>query len=140
MFPPASSNRSKNSRSRGARTLASRTGRKLALVHVEAGQLDPARRQLAHALPDRLGGRAPVVLHPSLLDEVAVDGRVGGPMVAVPGHPDAARVDQLGVSGAGALELDMGVAEHDARRLDAREQLGVALVRLRKEALDVAPR
>ena len=71
MFPPASSNRSKNSRSRGARTLARRTGRKLALVHVEPGQLDPARRQLADALPDGPGRRLPVVLHAALLQACA---------------------------------------------------------------------
>src|SRR6185503_1272331 len=105
MFPPASSNRSKNSRSRGARTLASRTGRKLALVHVEPGQLDPARRQLADALPDGLGRRLPVVLHAALLQAVAVEHRVRSAMVAVPRHPDAARVDQLDAAGAGAREL-----------------------------------
>src|SRR5512132_3485311 len=115
MFPPASSNRSKNSRSRGARTLASRTGRKLALVHVETGQLDPARRQLADALPDGPGRRLPVVHHAPVLEAVAVEQRVGGAMVAVPGHSDAARVDQLDAARAGARELEMRVAEDDAR-------------------------
>src|SRR6185436_5868821 len=140
MFPPASSNRSKNSRSRGARTLASRTGRKLALVHVEPGQLDPARRQLADALPDGLGRRLPVVLHAALLQAVAVEHRVRSAMVAVPRHPDAARVDQLDAAWAGARELEMRVAEHDAWGLDAHEQLRVELARLREKALHVALR
>src|SRR5919108_2703275 len=93
MFPPASSNRSKNSRSRGARTFARRTGGTLALAHVEPCQLDTARRQLADALPHRGDRRLPVVLHAPVLDAVVVvHDRVRRTVVAVERHAHAAGV------------------------------------------------
>src|SRR5215203_1668592 len=140
MFPPASSNRSKNSRSRGARTFARRTGGTLALVHVEPGQLQTAGGQLRDPLPGRRGGRLPVIFHAPVLHAVTVDHRVGGAMVAVPGQSDAARVYQLDPGGAGADERKVRVAEHDPRRLDAHEELGIELGRLREEALHVVLR
>src|SRR6185312_3102589 len=131
MFPPASSNRSKNSRSRGARALASRTCRKLApragregraLADVEAGQLHAAGRELSHAVAHGGHRRLPVVLHPPELDPVAVDRRVRRAVVAVPRHSDAARVQQPGPARV-PLELNVRVAEHHAARADALEQL-----------------
>src|SRR5215210_1415608 len=113
MFPPASSNRSKKYLSRGARAFASRTGGKLALADVEPGHLHAAGRQLADACAHRRHRRLPVVLGPAALDAVAVDDRVGGAVVAVPGHPDAAGVEQLDAAGVGPLELHVRVPEHD---------------------------
>src|SRR5215217_3773860 len=104
MFPPASSNRSKNSRSRGARTLARRTGGNLALRDVESSQLHPARRELPDALAHGRHRGLPVVFDAPLLHAVTVDDRVGGAMVAVPRHPDAARVDELDAAGTPARE------------------------------------
>src|SRR3954452_8426771 len=123
MFPPASSNRSKKCRSRGARAFARRTGGKLALRHVEPGQLHAASRELADALAHRGHGCLPVIFDPPALDAVAVHHRVGGAMVPVPRHPDAAGVEQLRLIRALTRELDMGVAEHDPPGVDAVEQV-----------------
>src|SRR4051794_16320761 len=90
MFPPASSNRSKNWRSRGARAFARRTGGKLALADVEPGLLHAPGGQLAHALAHGGHRRLPVVLHAAAFDPVPVDDRIRRPVVAVERHPDAA--------------------------------------------------
>ena len=80
-------------------------------LNVEAGLFDARRGQLAHALADGLRAGAPVVLHAAQLDRaVVVHERVGGAVVAVPGHADAARVDQLDAARARALELAGGCA------------------------------
>src|SRR3954454_4790343 len=140
MFPPASSNRSKNSRSRGARTLARRTRRKLALRDVEPGELHAPGRQLAHALAHRRDRGLPVVLGSPALDAVALDEGVGGAVVAVPGHSDAAGIEQLDAARSRAPELHVRVAEHHALRLHALEQLAVEWSRLSAEALHVRAR
>src|SRR5215207_3571609 len=140
MFPPASSNRSKNSRSRGARTLARRTGGNLALADVEPGELHAPGDEFVHPFAHRLDGRLPVVLHAPAVDAVAVDDRVGGAVVAVPGHSDAAGVEQLYAARADSLELHVRVTEHDALRRHALEQVAVERARLGAEALHVRAR
>src|SRR6187401_3246548 len=129
MLPPASSNRSKKCRSRGARAFARRTGGKLALAHVEPGQLHAASRELADTLAHRGHRRLPVVLGPAALDAVAVDHRVCRAMVLVEGHPDAAGVEQLRPIRPLARELNVRVPEHDTPGVDALEQVRVERAR-----------
>src|SRR4029453_12103846 len=140
MFPPASSNRSKNSRSRGARTFARRTGGTLALVHVERGEFDPGGGRLADTLSRRRHGSAPVVFDAPVLDSIAVDDGVGGAVVAVERHPDAAGIHELDPARTGALEGEVRVPEDDALDVHAHKPLRVGVVRLRIEAVHVGER
>src|SRR5215210_3630563 len=103
MLPPASSNRSKNWRSPVERTFDRRTSAgRYQSIHLEPGELHPARGQFTHPVPHRGNGPLPVVVDPALLDLVVVDHRVGRAVVTVPGHSDAARVHQLDAAGTGA--------------------------------------
>src|SRR3954471_13038746 len=97
MFPPASSNRSKNSRSLGARTLESlMPGRsyqspRLRLARVEARGLDAAGRRppAPPRLPPHRGGAAHVVVGDPPVANLAarLEQAVGRARVAVEGHP-----------------------------------------------------
>src|SRR5439155_26645020 len=64
----------------------------------------------------------------------------GGAGVAVERHAGAARVDELRPVRSGPLELLMAVAEYDGALTHAREHVLLALLRLRREALDVRER
>ena len=126
MLPPASSKRSKNSRSRGAMTwrdalagatLATCYRRADAGLDVDACPLDAPRRDLAglaEALADGVGARLVVVVDPALLELApSVDERVGGAgspskgMPTLPGFTSSRRLGAL------APELQVGVAEHE---------------------------
>ena len=81
-------------------------------------------RQLARVaieLADRIGAGLMVVLHPPVLrPAVPVEERVGGAVIAVAGHSDAARVDELHPVRAAAPEREVRVAEHDPPRRSRR--------------------
>src|SRR3954469_21921204 len=78
MFPPASSNRSKKCRSRGARAFARRTSGNLALGDVESGQLHAAGGDLSDALAHGRHRGLPVVFDAPAVDAVTVHHGVGG--------------------------------------------------------------
>src|SRR5829696_4551207 len=139
MFPPASSNRSKNSRSFGASRLVRRTGwGTVASRHVEPCLLQPAGERLTHLLPHGANRAVPVVLSVTQLDPpVVMEERVGGAAVAVERQPDAAGVDQRDAGRARTLELEVRVAEHDALGLHTEQQLGVAILGVASEGLHV---
>src|SRR5918994_1395663 len=111
MLPPASSKRSKNSRSRGARTLERRTGlRTVPSPHVEPGLLDAIGGQIADALAHVADRGPPVVLDAAQLDAaVVVQQRVGGAVVAIERHAHAAGVHERDAGRTLTLELEMGV-------------------------------
>src|SRR5215210_8138442 len=133
MLPPASSKRSKNSRSLGAMTLEKRTAGQASRASghsgVDTGGLDAACRQLARraqALADRSRARPVVVPHAPVLDlPVRVEKPIGGPRVAVEGHPHAAEIHELDPVARGAAEREVGVPEHQALGAHSGEQLAL---------------
>src|SRR5919106_7053486 len=113
MFPPASSKRSKNSRSRGAMTWERRTARTVASRHVESSLLDPLRGQVADLLAHGLGRGAPVVVDPAELHPaVIVLHGVRRAVVAVERHADTPGVDEPDAAGPLAFEGEVRVTEH----------------------------
>src|SRR5918999_834627 len=135
MLPPASSKRSKNWRSRGARTLGRRTGRKLSGGGGEPGLFETARERVPPTLAPKIHDRPPVILGaPPLNASVVVEQRVGGAVVVVERQADAARVDELNALRRCALKLDVRVAEDDALGLDALDELRVLRARPVREA------
>ena len=71
---------------------------------------------------------------------LAVHQRIGGAVIAVERHPDAARVHELRSARTRAPEGQVRVAEHEPRRRRARHQLGVGVRRLGQEAPHVRGR
>ena len=84
-------------------------------------------------------GARHVVLGPAEL-EVTVPGRPGRPHVPVEGHPDAARIDEVGSVRAGPPELLVTVPEDHGPLADPGQHALVVVAGLGREALDVRQR
>src|SRR5204862_7234834 len=111
----------------------------------ERSALDPASDRVAEveeALPHGRCARSVVVAHATELHlAVLGDERVAGARVAVEGHADAPRVDELDPSlGGTATELEVGVAEDESLVVHAAQELLLVVGGLREEAADVRRR